>query len=257
MEYTHGRGHDFLCSHTGYERHVEFPVEALRGENGLDGFSHAADIALLLLFLMRERLVMRKIAQCPHDDTCHEDDTSHLFEILLSFLPRMAGDGFRRRPTIRGQFHHEGSVLALDDERREQFADDDRHEDAYHIKRDHDPRPILQREERAGNHDIDRQSRRTTHERKYHHGDKARAFALDGSCGHDGRNVASKAHDERYERFAVEPHLVHELIHDEGCARHISRILHQRDEEIENKNLWQEDDDRPHATDYSIDNHRP
>ena len=40
---------------------------------------------------------------------------------------------------------------------------------------------------------------------------------------------------------------MHELIHDKGGARHIARILHQRDEEIEDQNLRQEDNDRAYT----------
>jgi ferrous iron transport protein B len=41
----------------------------------------------------------------------------------------------------------------------------------------------------------------------------------------------------------MQAHLVHQLIHDEGGTSHISRILHIRNEEIQNQNLWQDYND--------------
>ena len=48
---------------------------------------------------------------------------------------------------------------------------------------------------------------------------------------------------------------MHESVHDEGCTCHIAGVLHERDKEVENENLWQEDDDRPYSTDDAIDEH--
>ena len=53
----------------------------------------------------------------------------------------------------------------------------------------------------------------------------------------------------------MQAHLMHQLIHDEGSTSHISRILHIRDEEIQNQNLWQEYDDRTYTTNHTIYQH--
>ena len=53
----------------------------------------------------------------------------------------------------------------------------------------------------------------------------------------------------------MQAHLVHQLIHDEGGTSHISRILHIRDEEIQNQYLWQEYDDRTNTTNHTIYQH--
>ena len=53
----------------------------------------------------------------------------------------------------------------------------------------------------------------------------------------------------------MKSHLVHELIHDECGTCHIAGVLHNRDEEIEDKNLWQEHDDRAHTTDDTVYKH--
>ena len=48
---------------------------------------------------------------------------------------------------------------------------------------------------------------------------------------------------------------MHESVHDEGCTCHIAGVLHERNEEVENENLRQEDDDRPYSTNDAIDKH--
>ena len=54
----------------------------------------------------------------------------------------------------------------------------------------------------------------------------------------------------------MQSHAVHQLIHDEGCTGHIARILHQRNEEVENQYLGQEHDDSPHSTYHTVNEHR-
>ena len=59
------------------------------------------------------------------------------------------------------------------------------------------------------------------------HGDQAALVVLYGACGHDGGYVAAEAHDHGDERLAVQAYLVHELVHDEGGAGHVSGVLQQ------------------------------
>ena len=54
----------------------------------------------------------------------------------------------------------------------------------------------------------------------------------------------------------MQPHLVHQLIHDKRGTSHVARVLHQRDEEVEDKDLWQEHDDGAHTGDGAVDDHR-
>ena len=61
IQYTDGGGYNLLGTHTGHERHVEFPVEALRGKDWFYGLSHTSQIALFLLLLWGERCVVWKI----------------------------------------------------------------------------------------------------------------------------------------------------------------------------------------------------
>ena len=45
---------------------------------------------------------------------------------------------------------------------------------------------------------------------------------------------------------------MHNLIHNESGTRHIARVLHQGDEEIEQQNIRQEYNDTSHTTDNAI-----
>ena len=45
---------------------------------------------------------------------------------------------------------------------------------------------------------------------------------------------------------------MHNLIHDESGTRHIARVLHQGDEEIEQQNIRQEYNDTSHTPDNAI-----
>ena len=50
----------------------------------------------------------------------------------------------------------------------------------------------------------------------------------------------------------MEPHLVHELVHDKRRARHVARILHETDEEIEDEDLGKEHYHGSHTTQDTI-----
>ena len=117
IQYADGRSHNLLGTYTSQQRYVQFPVKALWGEDGLDGFTHASDIALLLLLFAWQVLVMWEVAQCPYNDTGHQDNASHLLQVFLTFLPGMAPDGLWCWPAIRWQLHHKWCILALDNKR--------------------------------------------------------------------------------------------------------------------------------------------
>ena len=100
IQHTDSRGHNLLGSDAGHQRHIEFPVETLRCEDGLDRLAQASKITLFLLLLRRERRIVWEIFQCPDNDAGHEDDATHLLQILLTLLPCMTSDGLTRRPTV-------------------------------------------------------------------------------------------------------------------------------------------------------------
>ena len=53
----------------------------------------------------------------------------------------------------------------------------------------------------------------------------------------------------------MQPHLVHQTVHDECRPRHVAGVFHKGNEGIENKNLRQEDYHRPHAANYAVHYH--
>ena len=50
----------------------------------------------------------------------------------------------------------------------------------------------------------------------------------------------------------MQPHLVHQLVHDKGGAGHIAAVLHKGDEEIQNQDVGQENEHRAHAGDDAV-----
>ena len=183
VEDAHGGGYDLLGADACDEADVELPVEALRREEGFDGLAGAAEVGGFhgspsprsprggegLLspweggrhFLRGQGFLpptggVREgpVAKCPDDDGGDEDDAAHLLEVLLAFLPGVAPDGFGGGPAVGRQLHDEGGVLALDDEAREEAGDEDGHEDADGVERDHHPGAPLGREEGAHDHYI-------------------------------------------------------------------------------------------------------
>ena len=167
----------------------------------------------------------------------------------------MPEDGLGRRETVWRQLHNKRRVVALDDPAAQDACHDDCQEDADGIERHHDEALVAHGEEGCGYHDVYGQSCRAGHHGQHEHGDESRAASLDGACGHDGRHVAAESHDERDERLAVQAHAVHQLVHDEGSTGHISRVLHEGDEGVEDEYLGQEYDDGAHAAYDAVDEH--
>ena len=53
----------------------------------------------------------------------------------------------------------------------------------------------------------------------------------------------------------MKSHLVHELVHDEGCPCHISAVFHKGNEGIEDEYLWKENDNRTDTSDNAVYKH--
>ena len=76
--------------------------------------------------------------------------------------------------------------------------------------------------------------------------------ALDSSGGHNCRHITSKSHHHRYEGLAMQTHLMHHPIHDERSPGHISGILQQRYEHIQQHDIRQEDQHTADSSDDTI-----
>ena len=112
--------------------------EGRRLKFALDGLAYSADIALLLLSLVVKFLIVREVTQSPDDDTCHEDDATHLLQVLLTLFPGMAAYRLPGREAVRRQLHHEWGIFALHHETGKDAAQYHGKEDADEIERYHD-----------------------------------------------------------------------------------------------------------------------
>ena len=142
---------------------------------------------------------MREITQSPYDDTCHEDDASHLLQVLLTLFPGMAAYRLPGREAVRRQLHYEWGIFALHHETGKDAAQYHGKEDADEIERYHDERTVLDGKERSDDHDVDWQTSRTAHQWQYQHRYQTGTVTLDGSCCHHGWYVTSESHNQRDE----------------------------------------------------------
>ena len=257
------RADDYLLgSHAGQQADAHLPVEAERPDGRLHESADGTDVGVRLLIfgLLRlgERGVSlhvvgqaREVAERPHYDGCHQDGSAHLGQILPGLAPHVDERAAQRRQAIGRQFHHKREVAAAE----EQPLEEPRHHHGQHYARQIDAEDDgagMLREERSAEKQVDRQARAARHQRVDQHGEHPVVAVLDGARGHDGGHVAAKAHHQRDERFAVEPHLVHEAVHDEGGPGHISRIFHETDEEEENEDVGQKDNHSAHTADDAV-----
>ncbi len=157
----------------------------------------------------------------------------------------MPPDCLAGRNTVWRQLHNERQVVVLDE-----FAHDhsrkNRQDDTGQVYAEQCQCRIV-REKCSGYQHEYRQPSRARHKREDGDGDEPAFTAFNGACGHYCRNVATEAHYHRDERLAVKPYLVHQFVHDERRPGHISGILHQRDEEIQNQDVRQENKHAAHA----------
>ena len=85
------------------------------------------------------------------------------------------------------------------------------------------------RREKGGRQEGDHgQPRRARHQRRQQDGQQAGAAILDDAGAEHGRHVAAEAEEQRHERLAVQPHQVHEAIHDVRAARQIADVFQRR-----------------------------
>ena len=244
---------DLLGGDARKERHAGPPVEPQRTEDGFAPLAQTSQVGVLVVVGLPRRLFgAGVVAQKPDDDRGDEDHAAHLAQILGALVPHVREGRFPGRQPVGGQLHDEGRFVDGEEEAPQQPGRDDARRDAQHVERRHD-RSGVGREEGPGQQDEDRQAGAARHERRNENRDEPAAAAFDRAAGHDGRHVAAEAHDERNERFAVQARTVHHAVHDEGRTGQIARILHERDEEVEDHDVGQEDDHRAHAADHAVD----
>ena len=109
------------------------------------------------------------------------------------------------------------------------------------------------RHEGADQERIDRQARRTGHQRRDHDRDQAVAGDRDGARGHDARDRAGEGRQQRNERATGQADHAHQPVEEEGGARQVARILEHEDEEEEDEDLRQEDEHAAGAGEHAVD----
>ena len=166
------------------------------------------------------------------------------------FSPHVHERGLERRQAVGRQLHDERRLVHLEKRAPHQTRRRGQ-QDAQRIEPEHHEAGMGGKED-AGEQQVHRKPGAARHERRDHHGDEPAAAALDRTRGHDRRHVASEAHDQRNERLAVQSDPVHHAVHDECSAGQVARILHERNEQIEDHDVGQKDDHAAHAADHAV-----
>ena len=195
-------------------------------------------------------VVAGEVAQEPDDDGADQNDAAHFPQVLLTLLPRVEQHRLGGRDAVGGQFHDERQVFFLD-EKADDMGRGHGRGDAQHVDAEQHKAGAAG-EEDAGEEDVEGKPPRARHEGDDEHRDEPAPAAFDGAGGHDGRHVATEAHNHRDERLAVQSDAVHDFVHDEGGTGHVARVFEQGDEEVENHDVGQEDQNAPHAGDDAV-----
>ena len=224
IHYTQRTDYQLLGSDTGEQANIHPPVEPKRIQSGSDSLADVPEPALLLLLRTGQTLIFWIVAQGPDDDGGNEDGGCHLLKILPALLPGMAADSFGCGDAVGRKLHHEGEAVIPDKpfhhQRRQNSQDHSEQVDAHQRQR-----RALGEEGAHKQHEY-RQPARAGHKRNQRDGYQTALAALYGAGGHYGRHIAAEAHHHGDEALAVKAEPVHQFIHYEGSAGHVSGILH-------------------------------
>ena len=284
VEHTHGGDHDLLGGETRDEGDPHLPVEAEGTEDRRDEPTELSDVGVLNLagrtvelqlrnlrlpLALRQggvrpyplnlrrvtidlRSGVREILQRPDDDGGHQNDRTHLLEVLHALVPHVDDGVAEGRDTVGRQLHYELVALLLEGRLFDNQRGDNGHHHPEKVDGGED-QPLMLREEGGNEEQIDGQPRRTGHEGHGDDGEDAVLTVFERARGHDGRHTAAETDNIRYKGFAVKSHAVHELVHDEGGAGHVAGVLQDGDEEEEDQDVRQERADTAHPRDDAID----
>jgi len=107
-------------------------------------------------------------------------------------------------------------------------AGEDRHGDADRVEAEHDE-PGVSCEEGGGEQRVYRQPCPARHERRHEARHEPVACAVERACGHDRGDRAPEADHHRDEGSSWESDAAHEPVHYVGGARHVTRVLEDRE----------------------------
>ena len=182
--------------------------------------------------------------QEPNDDARQENDRKGPLQEVLGLFPQQPQHVLRAGQAVVRQFHHEGHRFAAEHRAPQYDCRDDPYQHAQHIDAD-DHQPLMGREKCGSQEAVDRQFRRAAHERRQHDGHLAVTLRRHGPGRHNARHRAAESDQQRHDGTAGKADFAQRFIHDEGDARHVSRIFQQGQEEK------QDDDDGNKAQDAS------
>ena len=114
------------------------------------------------------------------------------------------------------------------------------------------PNTCALRNERGNDQRVDGNARRAGHQRRDQDRGHPVAAVVDDACGHDFRNGAGKARQQRDESAAMQPDAAHDAIHQERCSRHIAEIFEHQDKEEQDDDLRQEHDDAANPGNHAV-----
>ena len=189
--------------------------------------------------------------QRPHDHRRDQDQRAGLLDEADGVVPHVEPHGAAVGHVVERQLHDERGLVAAE---RELVHDDPRHGQDGQIER-HQPERDQGRpghEEGRDQEREHRQPRRARHQRRQQDRQPAGAALFDDARAEHGRHVAAEAQEERHERLAVQPHQVHEAIHDVRAAGQIADILQRAEDGEEDDQDRQEGEHRAHAVDQAV-----
>ncbi len=143
---------------------------------------------------------------------------------------------------VAGQLQHHRPGRALDQRPAQHRRAHQRRDRAEQVAAGEGHRGVerLADEQHAGQEHVDRQPRRTAHERRDQDRGQAIAAIRDQPRRHDPRQRAGVARQQRHEGVAGQPEPAQQPIHHEGRPRQVAGVLEQADQEEQQADLRQE-----------------
>ena len=131
---------------------------------------------------------------------------------------------------VRRNFHHESSRLVFQRGSLQNEARENRHQNTDQIQREDQVLSSERPESRRKQH-VYRKTSAAAHERSHHHGRNTVGFFLHGAGGHNRRNAAAEAHDQRNEGFAGKSQETHHAVHHESGTGHVAGVFQEGERE--------------------------
>ena len=195
----------------------------------------------------------------PQQDIDAQDHGAGAAEKQSRAVPHVAQHHAQHRTLVRRQLHDEQGRFAFEQGLLEQPCHQQRHHNAQQIHRQHreagqpdEAEHALVGDARGDEQGINRQPRRTTHQRRDQDGYQPVLRGFNRACRHDARNRAGKRAEHRYETLPVQANLAHQAVHQERRARHVAGVLQKTDEQKQQQDLRQENNHRAHTGNHAI-----